>query len=154
MTLREFVRQFRGLTPTKAAKEVCNSFTNILRLTSFEDHPELVVDLLKAMQEHSTPPTPHVLGLVGSDHFRAKFEEWYGVERFWYKKATGMDNMLPFTVEVAIAETDKAREIFYGSNFSPTLDTPIQTRLGLKPPGGLGQVRSPKWMHVLFKSLP
>jgi len=129
LTLRDFVRQFRGLTRTGTAKEVCAHFPSIARLSGFNDHPEWLDSLLAVMRDYAKPPSPSVLGLIGANHFRTSFDAWFGVKRFWYSKETGMDGPIPFAIEVAIAETGERGGVFYGSNFSPTFDVPIQRAL-------------------------
>lgn len=135
-TLREFVRQFKGLSGTAKAKKVCDQFPHIRRLTDFEEKRGLVSELLKAMQDSVRAPSPGTLGLVGEDHFKKCFAEWFGVERLVYKKiARSLDNS-PWVFEVALAEDDPEKfssdmnMMFFGINFSPTYEDPFAgTRL-------------------------
>ena len=85
LTLREFVRQFRGLSRSAEAKLVCDQFPDVARLTDFDKQPERIHDLLRVMRRTAKPPKPDILGAVGKDHFRRCFEQWYGVKRFWYR---------------------------------------------------------------------
>jgi len=97
----------------------------IKRLSGFEGHEELVDRLLFLMQTETQPPRPTVLGLIGKEHFRAHFEERYGIDRFWYKKTSGEVDGIPFAFEVAVAEAEVSSGLFTGVNFSPTFDDPL-----------------------------
>jgi hypothetical protein len=128
LTLREFVRQFRGLSGTAKAKAVCDRFPAIGRLSDIEMQPAVIAPLLEVMRAHSTAPSPAVLGLVGEDHFRARFEQYYGLtaaERFWYHKTSQLVDGLPVVCEVATGETKAQGHVYYGLNFSPTFDDPL-----------------------------
>jgi DNA topoisomerase VI subunit B len=144
LPLREFVRQFKGLTATKKAKAVCDQFPPVRRLSDFEDEPEAVADLLRAMWRYSTAPTHSVLGVVGREHFRHCFSVWYGVERFGYKKIKGhLPSGLPYVFEFALAETEEKGDLFTAVNYSPTFDDPLEgTRFeGLGyPVKGIGEL--------------
>jgi len=127
LPLREFVRQFKGLTATKKAKAVCEALPRVSRLSDFEDEPEAVTDLLGAMKGHSNVPSHNVLGVVGQEHFRRCFSEWYGVKRFDYKKSKGyLPSGLPYTFEFALAETEEKGDLFTAVNYSPTFDDPLE----------------------------
>lgn len=125
LTLRDFVRQFRGLSGTAKAKAVCDRLPEIKRLIDFEARPELVSVLLAAMREYSRPAGPEVLGWCGEEHFRARFEQLYGVKRYWYKRITGDADGVPYVVEAAVAESGKRGSWFTGVNFSPTFEDPL-----------------------------
>lgn len=125
LTLREFVRQFRGLSGTGKAKLVCDQFPAISRLSDFASNESLVENFLVAMRQQSTPPSPHVLGAVGEDHILRCFQEWYGVKRYWYKKVADQVGDIPFFFEVMVAETERDGDLYHGVNFSPTYDDPL-----------------------------
>jgi hypothetical protein len=125
LPLRDFVRQFRGLTGTAAAKVVCDHVPDLARLSDFVGHEHQVARLLRAMCAVATAPSPGVLGLVGEANFRQRWDEWYGVERFWYRKVTGQVEGIPFVFEAAVAETGRRGRLFHGVNFSPTFDDPL-----------------------------
>lgn len=129
LLLRDFVRQFRGLSGSAKAKRVCAQFTDITRLSDFDSEPRRVAQLLAVMREEGKAPHPNVLGCVGEDHFRTRFHEWYGVKRFWYKQAVGEVKGIPFVVEAAVAETREPGELFTGVNFSPTFEDPLANTL-------------------------
>jgi hypothetical protein len=128
--LRDFVRQFKGLSSTKKAKEVCAYFLEIKTLSDFEEvDPSEIVFLLDRMKFHSDPPSHTTLGSVGREHFEKRFTEFYGeLERFGYKKVSGtLESGLPYTFEFAVAETGGAiGDFFSGVNFSPTFDDPLE----------------------------
>ena len=126
LPLGEFIRDnFRGLASTKKAKDVARCLPGIRHLSDFEEQPSEVPVLLDAMQRLSTPPSHNILGAVGKDHFRERFEEWYGLSRFWYKHLKGEMYGLPYRFEVAVAETDLPGALFTAINFSPTFDDPF-----------------------------
>jgi hypothetical protein len=53
------------------------------------------------------------VGTVPEDHYRQRFDEFYGVERFWFKRATTEDKGIPYVVEIALAETAEPGDLFY-----------------------------------------
>jgi DNA topoisomerase VI subunit B len=127
LPLGEFVRQFRGLARSAAAKKITKLFPEIHRLSDFESRPEVLRRLLAAMESNSRPVPARVLGLIGEAQFRARFEEWYGVERFWYAKESGEADGLPFTLEAVLAHTEEeeTEDHFFALNFSPVYDDPL-----------------------------
>jgi hypothetical protein len=125
LTLRGFVRQFRGLSGTAKAKAVCDKFPGVKRLSDFRGREPDVALLLGAMRADVLPPAPGVLGQVGEGHFRRRFERWFGVRRWWYKKVAGEVAGVAYVAEVALAETAKPGRLFHGVNFSPTFDDPL-----------------------------
>lgn len=130
LTLREFVRQFRGLTGTGKQKMVAEMLPSISKLSDFENDPDRVALLHRAMQEAATPPKPAVLGCVGADHFQRCFGR-HGLHdgRFWHKKVEGMAAGMPFVVEAALGEAE-VNGMFFGVNFSSSFDDPLpDTRL-------------------------
>lgn len=127
VTLREFVRQFRGLTAAGRASAVCDAVPGIRHISDFEGRPEAVELLFRAMCEHAPAPSPEVLGCCGEGHFRALFRRWYGDGgRFWYRRATGCAGGVPYVVEAALAETRaEGEKVFAGINFSPAYGDPL-----------------------------
>jgi hypothetical protein len=137
LTLRDFVRQFRGLSGSAAAKRVADQFPTISHLSDFEAQPNRVADLLQVMRATADAPSPNVLGLVGETHIAARLRDWYGIVpgRFWYRKHLGSVDGIPFAVEVAIAETRRAVTeratsaaefgLVTALNFSPTFSDPL-----------------------------
>jgi hypothetical protein len=136
LTLRDFVRQFRGLSGSAKAKAVCDRLAEIKHLTDFETRPELVPALLKAMKEHSRPTGPEVLGWCGEEHFRTRFDQLYSVRRYWYKRIAGEVAGVPYVVEAALAETERPGSLFLGVNFSPTFEDPLASTYLASPEFG------------------
>jgi hypothetical protein len=127
LTLREFVMQFKGLSGSVKAGQICRALPQIKRLTDFEGNEALVETLLKAMQHEARVVKADALGHVGEEHFYRRFDQWFGVveNRFWYKKVeTEIDNV-PYVFEVAVAETSKPGRYFHGLNFSPSFQDPF-----------------------------
>jgi hypothetical protein len=56
MTLREFVRQFKGAARTREAQRVTAQFRQIARLSDFAEHREALPALLRAMQQFPASP--------------------------------------------------------------------------------------------------
>jgi hypothetical protein len=125
LTLRDFVRTFRGLSGTAKAKAVCDRLPGLKRLTDFLGRERDVALLLEAMRAHTQPPSPGILGQVGEDSFRKRLQRWFGVKRWWYKKVAGVASGVPYVVEVALAKTERPGRLFHGVNFSPTFDDPL-----------------------------
>src|SRR5262249_31350598 len=65
------------------------------------------------------------LGLLGEDHLRARLDAWYGVKRWWYRKASVTVGGVPYVLEVALAATERRGGLFHGVNFSPTFEDPL-----------------------------
>jgi hypothetical protein len=128
LPLREFVRQFKGLSSTSKAKAVCDHMPAVKTLADFEAAPEgAVPHLLRWMRVFSDAPSHNVLGAVGREHFEQRFEEFYGdVYGFGYKRIKGrLPTGLPYIFEFAVAELDVMGHLFTGVNFSPTFGDPL-----------------------------
>ena len=79
LLLRDFVRQFKGLSATKKAKAVCAAFADIKTLSDFENaEPTEIAHLLDRMKRHSDAPSHTTLGYVGREHFERCFRRFYG----------------------------------------------------------------------------
>ena len=125
LTLREFVMSFKGLSGSNNAGVVCSALPSISRLTDFEANQAAIETLLQVMQKVARVAKADALGLVGEDHFRQRFQEWYGVKRYWYQKvALEVDNV-PYLFEVAVAQTRQPGQFFHGLNFSPSFEDPF-----------------------------
>jgi hypothetical protein len=119
------VRQFSGLTSTAKAKRVCDQLPEVKRLADFAGRETDISLLLKTMLANTKPPSPYVLGEIGEGHFRQRFERWFGVKRWWYKKVAGEVHGVCYVVEAALAVTNREGRYFYGVNHSPTFDDPL-----------------------------
>jgi hypothetical protein len=125
LLLRDFVKQFRNLSANAKAKTVCSSLPSIKRLTDFEAYEDGVDRLLEVMRQEAKAPSADILGAVSDAHFRACFEAWYGVKRWWYRKVADELHGIPFVVEAAVAETVHTGMLWTGVNFSPTFEDPL-----------------------------
>jgi hypothetical protein len=126
--LRDFVREFRGVTMSGQAKAVCDRLPGVTRLSDFEGREGLIAELLAAMQSVATKlPRPAFLGFVGREHFERCFDAWGGgLIRAWYRRLEVTHEGLPYVVEAAVAETAKrCGGAFSGVNFSPTFADPL-----------------------------
>lgn len=126
-TLREFVRQFRGLQRTDKAAALCAGFPGVSTLADLTARPEpdarrLAAQLLDAMCAATTPPRPDLLGLIGEDALRARLQP---AGRYWYAKAAVLHDGLPYAFEIAIAETDDRGLVVYGINHAPAFADPL-----------------------------
>jgi transposase len=113
------------VTGTAEAKKVCDQFPGVSHLSDLDNREGLVGELLRVMRDLAAAPSPGVLGLLGKDNLKARFEQWYGVRRWWYHKETGEANGIPFVFETAVAETERPGRLFHGVNYSPTFDDPL-----------------------------
>jgi Topoisomerase 6 subunit A/Spo11, Toprim domain len=125
LLLRDFVRQFKNLTATARAKAVCTQLPWIKHLSDFEQHEADVGLLLSAMRSEGNAPEADLLGYAGEEAFRSRWGCWYGVVRYWYKKASGEVEGIPFVIEAAVAETKVEGNFWTGLNFSPTFEDPF-----------------------------
>jgi hypothetical protein len=135
-TLREFVCQFpkfKSTLSTSRSSKVCGKLPDVKHLSDFEDRKELIPILLAAMcQEVGAAPKPDILGSIGEEHFRTRFDEWFGVRqdedgksRFWYSKTCLELDGIPYVFEVAVAQTNRPGKFFHGINFAPTFSDPF-----------------------------
>jgi hypothetical protein len=125
-TLRDFVKEFRGLSRNAVAKKVCDQFPDVKRLRDFVGREGELPSLLKKMKDAAKPPSANILGQDMLGHFRKCFERWYGVGRWWSKRITDMHFNIPFVIEVGLAETrDRPGRVFHAVNFSPTFNDPL-----------------------------
>jgi DNA topoisomerase VI subunit B len=138
-TLREFIAQFPKFKRPPVVKAITDQFPSIDRLGDFEKHPKQLRRLLELMQKESRAPQPEKLGCVGEEHFRLRFECWFGVHRFWYKKVACLVDGVPYLFEVAIANTVRQGMLFHGVNFSPTFEDFLGgTRVATDKINGMG----------------
>jgi DNA topoisomerase VI subunit B len=132
LLLRDFVRQFRGLTATAKAAAVCAQVPSVRRLSDFDGDADSVDALLQAMCNHAACPKPSLLGLIGETALRTRLNAWHGIipGRWWYACTTAEDDGIPIIVEAAVAETETEGDLYTGINFSPTFEDPTgQTHL-------------------------
>jgi DNA topoisomerase VI subunit B len=128
-TVREFVSEFRGLSGTTKQKKVAGDFARE-HLSMFEKGGDIdtgkLARLLDAMQQHSKPPRPQHLGIIGQDHFTAwMLSQGAAKESIKYSKKQGTDQHgMQYVVEVgfAVNNNDQAsRKLITGLNWSPVI---------------------------------
>jgi DNA topoisomerase VI subunit B len=127
-SVRELVGEFRGLSGTAKGKTICEA-AGAERLSLADFHARgagAAAALLAAMKLHSRPVKPRDLGVVGSDHLRARFAE-FGAdpETFVYKCVELEHDGLPYVIEAAFAcrgdDDEDGADIIEGFNFTPAI---------------------------------
>jgi DNA topoisomerase VI subunit B len=137
-SVRELVREFRGLTGTAKQKAVLDETAlSHTRLSSLVNGGNLqhavIANLLEAMQKHSKPVKPAALGIIGEAHVRARMQQLgCEMESFQYKRVAELDNEgLPTVIETAFAwrgeECTEPRRLITGVNWSPGITNPFRT---------------------------
>jgi DNA topoisomerase VI subunit B len=137
-SVRELVKEFRGLTGTAKQKAVLEetdlSRVNLSHLANSHglEH-KIIGKLLATMKNHSKPVKPDALGAIGKQHIETRFAALgCEMESFQYKKVaqTGNDG-LPTIIETAFAwRGDKCKEprrIITGVNWSPGIVNPFRS---------------------------
>jgi hypothetical protein len=132
--VREFIAEFRGLARSDVQKTILD-ITSTARMTLREffaagSRPQQVAKLLNTMRDITKPVLPKHLGLLGREHFCARFEE-IGVEpdTFQYRRALCEEAGLPYAIEAAFGycpDNETHRRIV-GVNWTPTLLNPFRT---------------------------
>jgi hypothetical protein len=134
-TVRELVSEFAGLSGSAKQRTVSMQAGMIgAYLADFVVGHDIemprVKALLKAMQDESRAIKPSALGILGESHLSKSMESLWGVApgSVFYKKAEGVDDGLPFVIEVAlgILPSKKAREDIVGVNHSATFVEPLE----------------------------
>ena len=129
--LGDFVQEFKGLS------RVWRKVIQAIPAKTVGDllaAPDAIFALQQSLLEHTPAPQPEILGRVGKDHFRQRFDDQFliaqttkGKDRFWYKSRAGMIDGMPFLIEVALAETERPGGVFYGLNHSVPFTDPLST---------------------------
>jgi hypothetical protein len=165
-TVREFVGEFRGLSGTQRQRQILNevgcshqslaSFFGVNRVNSSG-----IAKLLEAMQRHSKPVAPQLLGIIGAEHFKARFLAAGGNEQtFRYQCLKGTDDGIPYVVETCsgvhqagLTQGGKADRTFVtGANWSAAINNPFR-RFGKTGEGlesTLHKVRATANQPVIF----
>jgi DNA topoisomerase VI subunit B len=137
-SVRELVREFRGLTGTAKQKAVLEATgltrTNLSALVNGHGlQQDVVVKLLGAIQKHSKPVKPAALGIIGETHIKTRLENLgCEMESFQYRKVAEVDaDGLPVVIETAFAwrgdESSETRRLITGVNWSPAIGNPFRT---------------------------
>jgi DNA topoisomerase VI subunit B len=134
-TVRELVTEFRGLSGTAKQKAVLGA-TGLSRepLTTLVNGRDLdrvaIARLLDAMKANSRPVKPRLLGSIGRDHFRKRFEGFgCEMESFDYKRVMDVTDGIPWVVETAFGWWPKStigRYLVTGVNWSPGIINPFR----------------------------
>ncbi len=140
-TVREFVKEFRGLSSSAKLKKVLDA-TGFARtkLLDWIDGDSGSVDrkavsvLLEAMRLHSKAVKPALLGIIGEDHLKKRFAGLGCVmQSFNYRKVAklGTDGS-PSLIESAFAWCEKAeqRRLITGLNWSASIEDPFRRLTG------------------------
>jgi DNA topoisomerase VI subunit B len=129
--LREFLRQFDGLSGTSKRKTVLAAarldrgyLTDLMREDTIDE--ARIAGLLRAMQAEVRSVKPARLGVIGEANLRHRIVEEWGGRAFRYAKALGFDDAgLPYAIEGAFAWMPQShgRKLIFGTNFasSPSL---------------------------------
>jgi DNA topoisomerase VI subunit B len=134
--VRDFIKEFRGLTGSAKQKAVLDS-TGMARasLSSLAndrgmDH-RAAAKLLTAMKQNSKEVAPSALGAIGKDHLLQRFTEAGCDENtFRYKKMMDLDEGVPVVVETAFAlfKNEKTtRRVITGVNWSGAIGNPFRS---------------------------
>lgn len=140
-TVREFIAEFRGLKGTAKQKKVLAGLGLVVSRHTLAE--VFVADgdldkarismLLEGMREHSTPPAPRLLGVIGKDHIVARMEEMdCDMKTFSYQKMFDLDDDgMPSIAEVAFAMRGKKDEdedliMVTGVNWSCAIGNPFK----------------------------
>ena len=134
--VRDFVKEFRGLSGTAKQKRILGEtglagapLSGLVR--NGEVDSELTSKLLTAMQRESREVKPQALGIVGEQHIRQKLEaSGCNAHSIRYKRVAGVDDAgRPYIVETAFGvfeDSDAERELLCGLNFSPCILNPFR----------------------------
>ena len=126
LPLGEFLSGFAGLSSSAKRKEITAAVPGIAYLSDFERLPDRVPLLLAAMRKASRAPKPTKLGSVPGEHYRACFEAWYGATRWWFRRASLVDDAgMPWVIEAGVADTEVRAEAFWAVNYSPSFGDPL-----------------------------
>jgi DNA topoisomerase VI subunit B len=132
-TIRDFVSEFRGLARSGSQKKVLDA-TGLAReplthLVAGDDlNRELIAKLLAAMKAESKPVKPDMLGVIGRDHFRQRFEAIGAeMESFDYRCVKDTEDGIPCVYETAFCWCpDTMRRLVTGVNWSPGIVNPFR----------------------------
>jgi DNA topoisomerase VI subunit B len=133
-TVREFIKEFRGLSGTAKQKAVLEATglarSSLAALAAGGDIDAAAVGgLLDAMKAHSKKVKPADLGVVGKAHLARRLEALgCEMESFNYKLLKGETGELPWVIESAFAwcPSLKSRRLVTGVNWSPGIINPFR----------------------------
>jgi hypothetical protein len=125
-SVRDFVRQFAGLTGTQKASEICARLGVGDRetLADYYRREPSGLKLLAAMCEASRPLKPKALGILGEDHLKATLvSSDCAPESLVIRKAELEHESLPYVLECAFGyrADDLGVQVREGFNFTPAI---------------------------------
>jgi hypothetical protein len=106
-TVREFIGEFSGLSGTAVQRKILTEVgCSHQSLASFFGADQVnrsgVAKLLAAMRRYSKPVNPVRLGIIGTDHLKARFVAAGGnLDTFKYQCRKGVTDGIPYVVEFA-----------------------------------------------------
>jgi DNA topoisomerase VI subunit A len=129
-TIREFVSEFRGLAGTAKQKQITANIDGVYLhdlITEGDLDLSRIESLLVAMREHSQPPKPPALGIIGEPHFKTwMMRAGVAHDSFRYARRLCADG-LPHVLELAFGVREEGElRIVTGLNWAPTLSLPME----------------------------
>ena len=133
-TIRDFVSEFRGLARSASQKKVLDA-TELAReplthlLAGDDLNRKLIAKLLAAMKAELKPVKPDLLGVIGRDHFRQRFEAIGAeMESFDYKCIKDTTDDIPWVIETAFCWCPDIpmKRLVTGVNWSPGIVNPFR----------------------------
>jgi DNA topoisomerase VI subunit B len=116
-TVREFLSEFRGLSSTIKQKAMLEEFgaahmpLGEFFGTSQRVNLDRINKLLESMKRHTNPVKPELIGVIGKDHFLARFKAAGGDPKaFTYLKKCKLVDGVPRVTEFAFGITSKGLE--------------------------------------------
>jgi hypothetical protein len=140
-TVREFIGEFRGLSGTALQRQILNEVgCSHQSLAGFFGVDQVnrsgIARLLEAMQRHSKPVAPKYLGIIGKEHFKARFLAAGGnADTFDYQIRKNIDGHgIPYVIEFCFglhqAGLDGSgsvpRQFAVGANWSAAIANPFR----------------------------
>ena len=129
-TVRDFIEIFRGLARTDTRAQVLDAVGAArMSLRDFFTKPKSVLKLLDQMQVSTKPVAAKDLGLLGKDHFDARFKELdVDPKTFQYKRELLDIDEVPYAIEAAFGycPSKQHRVKILGINWSPSLINPYR----------------------------
>jgi Histidine kinase-, DNA gyrase B-, and HSP90-like ATPase len=127
MSVRDFIRLFRGLSATAKINEIAVALgvAEGETLADFFNRSGGARMLLAEMQTRSRPVKPRDLGVIGEDHLRNQMVK-FGCERdsIVYKKREAEHAGLPYMIEAAFGyrgDDEQGSLVAEGFNFAPSV---------------------------------
>ena len=122
----DLIQEFKGTSRNWRTIQKSVSAKTVAELA---DSAGAIAALHSALLTINPAPKPEVLGRVGPDHFRQRIDERFQIvgSRYWYKHQWAIAEGMPYLIEVAIAETEKPGDVFYGLNYSVPFSDPLST---------------------------